>query len=533
MYRLYSEKLSKISIFAKKQKMATKTRAVLSILIFVIPFIALTAQPGRITLLDDYIAKARQDWNVPGLAVGIIKDGEVALAKGYGALEEGGSGMADGQTVFAIASNTKAFISTAIAILVEEGKLGWDDPVRKHLPWFALYNPYVSENTTVRDLLCHRVGLGTFSGDVIWYKSKYSAEETVRRARHVPQDFGFRAGYGYSNLMFIAAGEVIEAVSGKSWSDFIRERIFQPLGMNRTFTSVEDLKSLNNIASPHKPIDGKNTPIPYVNWDNMGAAGGILSSVEDMLKWLQLQIDQGSYNGKQFFSRGSQIETWTPHSSFRVSDRNHELFRNRNFSGYGLGWSLADYAGRLAVSHGGGYDGMYSRVVIVPREKLGVVVLTNSMTGISSALANYIIDHYLGLESKDWSAEGLTFEKRNEEFQKSRIKERLDAQVYGTTPSFSLDKYAGHYRCDMFGEIEIAHQDGQLKIRFPDAPDLNASLSHWHYDTFRINWEQTHAWFDFGTVQFVTGNNREILELSFDVPNDDIFFHEIKAKKKG
>jgi CubicO group peptidase (beta-lactamase class C family) len=171
-------------------------------------------------------------------------------------------------------------------MLVEEGKVAWDDPVQKHLPYFQLYDDYASKHTTVRDLLCHRVGLGTFSGDVIWYKSNYSAEETVRRASKVQQAYEYRAGYGYTNLMFITAGEVINAASGKTWDAYLSEKIFKPLKMDRTETSIDELLGINNVATPHKPVNGSNIPIAWANWDNMGAAGGIISSTNDMLKWL-------------------------------------------------------------------------------------------------------------------------------------------------------------------------------------------------------------------------------------------------------
>lgn len=510
----------------------SKRTTFLALLLFLLPIFSLVAQPATAEL-DQRIEQARLDWDIPGLAVGIVYNGEVVLSKGYGTLEAGAKEPVDGETVFAIASNTKAFISAAIGMLVEEGKLSWDDPVRKHLPYFALYDPYVSENTTVRDLLCHRVGLGTFSGDVIWYKSRYTAEETVRHARYVPQAYGFRAGYGYTNLMFIAAGEVIRAVSGQTWAEFVRARIFTPLEMDRTRTSVEELKTMKNVATPHKSMEGENQPIAYANWDNMGAAGGILSGTDDMLKWIQLQIDQGTFKDRQLFSRNTQLEWWTLHNNFKVSDGARELYRDRHFSGYGLGWNLADYAGRLVASHGGGYDGMYSRVAIVPEARLGIVVLTNSMKGISTPLTYQIIDHFLGLSPTDWLEDGLRRQQLSERNRKEDIDKRRQARIAGTRPSFSPQQYAGIYYDPMFGEVHIEATGDQLRLKFPSAPDLNAVLRHWHYETFEIEWEQTHAWFDFGTLQFLLDNDREeVLELQFDVPNGDIFFHEIHAKRR-
>lgn len=503
---------------------------ILLLLLFLLPNILLTAQIDY-KILDQYLAKAQQDWDIPGMAIGIIENGEVKLAKGYGHLKSGTETTVDGNSIFAIASNTKAFISAAIGILVDEGKLKWDDPVQQYLPYFELYAPYVSANITVRDLLCHRAGLGTFSGDVIWYKSNYSAEEVVKRAAKVPQDYGFRSGYGYSNLMFITAGEVIEAVSGQPWHEFIKKHIFQPLDMARTRTSVEDLKKMTNVAQPHKPTDGKNRPIPYVNWDNMGAAGGILSSVNDMLKWVQLQIDGGKTGDQQIFSARAQETFWQPHNNFRVSSGTKEYFPTRHVSGYALGWSYFDHGGQMVYNHGGGYDGMYSKVVVVPEAKLGIVILTNSMKGISNPLTYHILDQAFNLEPKDWNKQGLEGEERGAAFRKKRIDDRIASRLPDTKPTLELPAYAGKYSDDMFGTIEVNHTEKGLELHFPSAPSLDATLEHWHLNTFEIKWKEVHAWFDFGTLQFVLDNNGKVQSLQFDVPNDDIFFEEIHAKR--
>lgn len=490
------------------------------------------AQPAAADL-DTYFSKAHSDWKIPGMAIGVIKDGQVVLAKGYGALKHGGTEMADAQSLFAIASNTKAFVSAALGILVDEGKLSWDDPVIKHLPYFQLYDPYVSQQATVRDLLCHRVGLGTFSGDVIWYKSEYSAEEVLRRAAHVPQAYGFRSGYGYSNLMFIAAGEVIRAVSGQPWDEFVRARIFLPLGMARSQTSVAPLAKMTNVAQPHKTLDGDIVPIPYAKWDNMGAAGGIVSSVDDVLKWAQLHIDGGQHAGKAIFSPAAQQQMWQPHNNYAVSPAVKKRFPSRHVAGYALGWGYFDHAGKMVYSHGGGYDGMYSKVAIVPEAKLGIVVLTNGMKGISDALMYYVLEAYLSEQpTTHWSNQGLVSEGKGLTSWKSRVNERASSRVLGTKPSLPQADLAGTYHCPMYGDIRVAVDKGQLQLDFAAAPALAATLSHWHHDTYEIKWAETHAWFDFGTVQFVMDNNHQVTELRFDVPNDDIFFEEIKAVRQ-
>lgn len=481
--------------------------------------------------LSRRIERERQAWNVPGMAVAIVKDGEVVMASGFGSLESGKPGSVNEETLFAIASNTKAFVATALGMLVEEGKLNWDDPVQQYLPEFTLTDACASAMITIKDLLCHRAGLGTFSGDVIWYKSDYPASEVVRRISEVPLEFGFRDGYGYSNLMFITAGEVIRAVTGQSWAAFVETRLLQPLGMNRTVTSVTDLEGMTNVAQPHKPEGAQNTPIQWVNWDNMGAAGGIISSVSDLTKWLMLQLNGGESGDDTFFRPSTQELLWTPLNAFSVSARSKELFPGRQFSGYGLGWSLSDYQGRLTVSHGGGYDGMYSRVLLVPEEQLGIVILTNSMKGIATWLGYHILDQFFDHQVRDWMAYGLSRQQQSDQQRSEQIRQLIEARETGTSPAFDETDCLGKYLCPMYGTVNILMKDGRLRLDFPHAPNLSAALSHWHHNTYRIEWDTTHAWFDFGTLQFVTDHEGDIVELRFDVPNEDIFFHEINAKR--
>lgn len=508
----------------------------LKIIVFVLVIFSgfsVFGQETEVKTLDQYFEKARQDWEVEGMSVGIIKDGKVILAKGYGQLEAGKPARPDGNSLYAIASNTKAFISASIGILVDEGKIKWDDPVRQYLPYFELYDPYVSAHVTIRDLLCHRAGLGTFSGDVIWYKSEYTAEEAIKHLKHLPQAYGFRDGYGYSNLMFITAGEVIKAVSGKTWAEFIREHIIDPTGMTRTQTSVEPLRNMANVATPHKPNDeGVNHPIPWVNWDNMGAAGGIVSSVNDMLKWCQLQLDHGTLNEQQIFSLQAQETFWKPHNNYTVSARTKEIYPTRHVAGYALGWGYYDHGGRMVYSHGGGYDGMYSQVTIVPEENMAIVVLTNSMKGISGSLTYYTLDHFFGLKETDWSRQNLERTKDWEKTKTERVTERKAKRIPGTAPTLSLEAYTGVYHDDLYGDIEVVDNEGNLGLHFKTAPALNATLEHWHHDVFEIKWNEEHAWFDFGTVQFLMSNNLTPTALQFDIPNDDIFFEEIHAKRQ-
>ena len=481
--------------------------------------------------IEEYINQAQADWQVPGMAVAIVKEGEIIYAKGFGVLEEGKKQKVDEQSMFAIASNTKAFVSASLAHLVWEEKINWNDKVVSFLPYFELYDNYATNEATLKDILSHRTGLGTFSGDVIWYKSEYTAEEVIKHAKYVPQAYSFRAGYGYSNLMFITAGEVINTVTGMPWNKFIESHIFKPLEMNRSVTSVNDFADLGNIASPHKTIEGTITPIAWTNWDNMGAAGGIISSVEDMSKWMILQMNNGVNGSDSLFSPAAQLDMWTPQNSFKVSANSTKNMPSKHFSAYGLGWGIWDYQGNKVVSHSGGYDGMYSRVTMIPEQNLGVVVLTNSMTGVTNPVTMQAIDNILGTGDRDWSKEALPRAKKYEEYKVKRVQKRLDARVKESSPTVKTENFIGNYNDPFFGNVNISEEENGLKIKFEKAPHLNANLSHWHFNTYKLEWDEVHAWFDFGTLQFMLDNNNKVVGIEFDVPNDDIFFEEIHLKK--
>ena len=481
--------------------------------------------------IDKYIEKARKDWNVPGMAVAIVKDGELVLSKGYGVKEINVKSKVDENTQFAIASNSKAFVASCVAKLVEEGKLTWKDKVRDYLPYFSLYgDEYISSMVTIEDLLCHRVGLGTFSGDVIWYKSNKSPEEIIKRAGSVPEAFEFRDGYGYSNLMFITAGEVIRVVTGAPWEDYVKSEFLEPLEMNNTVISISDLGE--NAATPHKPtLDRGTVPSVWASWDNSSAAGGIISSVDDLSKWMRMNLNGGEWMGKTYLDKEQQNLLWTPHVSHKLNEAGKEALPGRHFTGYGLGWGLMDYHGNLVVSHGGGYDGMYSRVVMVPDLKLGVAILTNSMEGISSPLATYILNQYMKADIRDWSSIYLD-RSRSNTGHKDQVEERRNARRTETETSLESTEMVGVYYDPMYGDITISEQDNELRIDFADAPALSATLVHWHYDTYEIKWDEEHAWFDFGTVSFTQDNNLNVTGLEFDVPNYDIFFDELHPRRK-
>jgi CubicO group peptidase (beta-lactamase class C family) len=496
------------------------------------PSAAATAEDELSSLvaqLDAHIEQVRQEWDVPGLAVAVVQDDRVVLSRGYGHLRQGEPTRVDEHTLFAIASNTKAFTAAALAILVDEGKLDWDDRVRDYLPWLQLRDPLATAELRIRDLLCHRSGLGTFSGDLVWWGTDYSPRQVLERARHLEPASSFRSAYGYSNLMFLAAGLVIEEVSGMPYGQFVEQRILEPLEMRRTITSVRDLVAQGNFATPHKTSAAGTEPVPWVNWDTMVAAGGLISSAADMAQWLRLQLNRGRRNSEQpLFSESQAREMWKSHTPIPVSESYRERFPSTHFRSYGLGWSMSNYRGHKMVGHGGGYDGMYSRVLMVPGKKLGVVVLTNSMTGIAPALAYHIVDRLaFGEPSRDWSGEARKDFQEQLESRRKRVAEVLEPAAADTSPSHPLEDYTGTYRDELYGDLMVELEDERLVIRFTPNPDLIADLEHLHYDTFIMRWRKESAWFDEGTVTFNADSRGRLTSLLLDVPNDDLWFYEL------
>ncbi|WP_062053024.1 serine hydrolase [Aquimarina longa] len=476
--------------------------------------------------LDKYYTKMVKDWDIPSASIGIVKDGKLVFSGTYGVLEKGKEGKPDKNTLYAIASNSKAFTATIIGMLVQEGKLNWDDKVKKHLPYFALYDPWVSNEVTIRDILSHRVGLGTFSGDVIWYKANLTSEEIIKRVKYLPKNHEFRSGFGYSNVMYITAGEIIKKVTGKSWGQNVKERILTPLGMNRTITSYKKLDTQKNYATPHGRKNNDNIPIKWVDWEEVGAMGGLISSVEDVSKWMIFNLNNGRIGKDTLLTKNTRNIIWTPHNNFKVDHTTKNDF-NKHFNGYGLGWGLSDYQGKLSVAHTGGFDGMITAVTLIPDENLGVVVLTNGMKSPIRAATYHALDQFLGTASIDWSDKLL--KKANDKTKKdTRISDRKEKRVLNTKPSVTPKIIAGEYISDIYGKIKITQKNQQLRMEFEHTPDLSATLRHWHYDTWEIVWDQEHAWFSFGTVKFNTDNNLKITTIDFDVPNGDIFFEELK-----
>jgi len=493
----------------------------------------LLAQNVNLKKLDTYYSELVEEWDVPSMSVAIVKDGKILFQKGYGVAKEGSELSVDEHTNYAIASNSKAMTTFVMAQLVEEGIVSWDDPVQKHLPYFKLYDEYTSAHTTVRDLLCHRVGLGTFSGDFIWYKSDLTAEEIIRRIQFVPQTSEFRTAFGYSNLMYITAGELIKTATGKSWNENIQERVFNAVEMERSLTHINKLESKGNYATPHARSNGKNLPIQWENWgDAVGATGGVISNVNDMANWMIMNLENGVWKDEKLISSASRNQLWKTHVSHGVNRMNDNTFE-RHFNGYGLGWGLSDFYGNLMVSHTGGYDGMLSAVSLIPDENLGIVVLTNGMQSPMMAATYYTLELFTeGEASREWSESMLARTVQNAK-KDERIEAIKASKVEGTKTSIPFKRFTGTYVADMYGEIQVTEVSGGLRLEFSRSKDLGATLKHWHYNTFELVWDQPHAWFTFGTIQFELDNKLNITGAQFDVPNNDIFFDELDVKRVG
>jgi CubicO group peptidase (beta-lactamase class C family) len=449
--------------------------------------------------LDEYVARTMREFNVPGIAVAVVKDGRVVIAKGFGVREQGKPATVDENTLFGIASNSKAFTAAALAMLVDEGKLSWDDRVIKHLPGFQMYDPYVTREMTVRDLLTHRSGMGLGAGDLMWWPpTNFTREEITRNIRYLKPVSSFRTRYAYDNVLYMVAGEVLKSISGKNWEEFIKERIFTPLGMTRSNTTTKDLRPGENVVSAHAMADGALKPIPFNNLDNVAAAGAINSSVAEMSKWLIAQLANGRYRAgdgteKRLFSERQNQEMWSPQTILPINQNPPPQMAalKPNFSAYGLGWVLQDYLGHKVVSHTGGLAGMVSKVTLVPDLKLGIVVLTNQEEGGAfSAISWRIVDSYLNAPATDWTKAYADLRRVQLQGAETALKGDAAKRNAESKPSLSLKSYAGTYRDSWYGEITIAEASGKLTLRFNRTPLLIGDLEHWQYDTFVVRWKE-------------------------------------------
>lgn len=440
--------------------------------------------------LDAFINRVQQIFDVPGIAVGVVQHNKTLVAKGYGVRRVGSQDSVTAYTLFGIASNTKAFTTTALAILVDEGRLDWNDRAIDYIPQFRMADPYVTREFMVRDLLTHRSGLGLGAGDLMaWPRTDFTRSEIIERIRYLTPVSSFRSKYDYDNLLYMVAGEIIPALTGQSWEAFVKERIFAPLEMTSSLTGADGLTSESNVVTPHIPVEGKLQAYHFAKGQNLAAAGAIISCVADLIPWVNTHLYDGLIpgTGTHLISEKQANELRKPQTICPRSDRDGW---NSNFVLYGLGFVLQDYTGRMIVSHTGGLPGMVSKITMVPGERLGIIVLTNQQSVYAyRAITNYILDAMLGVTGNDWISffEG----KRADSIERARnvVAEAQEKRAKGTKPSLSLSAYAGTYRDAWRGDVWIEFADGKLEMRFSRTEGLIGTLEHWHHDTFVVRWE--------------------------------------------
>ena len=453
------------------------------------PAFAAETTPAELQGLDAYIGKSMADWKVPGLAIAVVKDDKVVWMRGFGRRNLDEQQPVDPDTLFAIGSNTKAFTAAALGTLVESGKLGWDDRVTSLLPGFQMYDPYVTHEVTLRDLLSHRSG--TCGEDGVWFSTDFGAQDVLTRLRYQKPAYSFRSQFCYSNSLYMAAGEVVTAETGIAWGNYVRSRFFQPLHMDDSNTSVHAFLRGADVAAPHAEVDGKVQPIAWFDGSSIEPAGAINSSVHDMSQWMRMLLADGMYEGRQILKPEILHEMETP--QMLIGGKTGEaqflaaLNPDSHFYAYGLGFFLQDYAGDKVVWHSGHIDGMSAGLGMVPSQHLGVVVLSNmDQSWLPMALVWRVIDAYEGRPEKDWSTAVLKTVIADDATDKAATDDQEKAYQPGTAPH-PLADYAGVYTNDLYGDIVVSVEHDKLMLHV--SKRFNGELKHWDYDTFQVRWD--------------------------------------------
>jgi len=444
--------------------------------------------------LDQLVESTLKSFNVPGIAVAIVKDGKVVLSKGYGVKSILTKEKVDANTLFGIASNSKAFTTAALAMLVDEKKLKWDNKVIQYIPDFKMYNDYVTNEFTIRDLVTHRSGLGLGAGDLmIWPDgSDFTSTDIIHNLQYLKPVSAFRTKYDYDNLLYIVAGEVIAKVIGKSWCDFIEERIMKPLEMKNSAASFVRLKDTSNVIVPHVPTDGKLKVISRYKKQTFDGAAGIYSSVNDISKWMIMQLQNGKYGSEkqyQLFSKKEQDEMWQLQTIIPTTTK---VPYNTHFYGYGLGWFLSDVKGYKQVTHTGGLDGIVTQTTLFPELNLGIVVLTNQQSGAAfTAITNTIKDSYLGIPYSNY-VEIYSKREKDNIAQADKTTDEVWAIVAKNQKDklkIDLKKHEGFYIDNWFGKIEISERKGKLYFKSIRSPKLVGEVFFYKDNTFTVKWD--------------------------------------------
>jgi CubicO group peptidase (beta-lactamase class C family) len=456
------------------------------------PAAAQAPRASDFSALDGYVARAVRAWQVPGLAMAVVHGDSVVFARGYGVRTRGTADAVSAHTLFANASTTKAFTAVGVAMMVDAGKLAWDDPVTRYLPGFTLRDPYVTREITLRDLLSHKVGFG--DPDYLWYGVDDDYATILHRLRFVDPESSFRSRYAYNNVTYATAGVIAGQAYGAGWGALVRQRILEPLGMRETVTEGHDLTDRADVASPHDLVHDTLRAIPDVGRlaDPIAPAGAMYSSVLDMARWIRFLLNEGRVGDTVLVQPETLAELFHPQtiipftSFYPTARRTHP-----HFTAYGMGWFLQDYRGEFAAFHTGSIDGTVAIVGLLPARKLGVVVFANrDHAELRHALMLRVFDLYLGAERRDWSAE-LKAMYDSLDAQGAERRAAIDAQrVPDTRPSLPLERYAGTYADSARGTVTIALEGDRLV--FSRSAFLTGDLTHWHYDTFALRWRN--AW---------------------------------------
>lgn len=484
--------------------------------------------------VDEVVNRTLTTFDVPGIAVSIVKDGKVVLSKGYGVRSVITKEKVDANTLFGIASNSKAFTSAALAMLVDEKKISWDDKVIKYIPEFRMYDDYVTNEFTIRDLLTHRSGLGLGAGDLmIWPDGhNFTPKDIINNIKFLKPVSAFRTKYDYDNLLYVIAGEVVANVSGQSWNDFISQRIMKPLGMDHSAPSWNQLKDTSNVIVPHVPIDGKLKVIKRYTNTIFDAAAGIYTSSNDLSKWVLMQLNQGKYNETQLFSKKVQTEMWTPQTVIPVGTA---APYNSHFKSYGLGWFLSDVKGYKQVTHTGGLEGIVTQVIMFPELNLGIIVLTNQQSGSAfNAISNTIKDSYLGIPQSDWVKFYSDKDKLSEDNADKITDEVWETVAKNQKEKIKIDasKYIGTYKDNWFGEITITEKKGHLYFTSKRSPQLSGEMFFYKDNLFAVRWNNRYFHAD-AFVTFKNDNkNFEMKAISpltdFSYDFQDLYFEKLR-----
>ncbi len=425
--------------------------------------------------LDAYIVREMQRWNLPGMAVAIVKDGKTIVMKGYGVREVGKSDKVDENTLFQIASNTKAYTGTSLALLDNEKRISLDDKITKFIPDFKLYDELATKEVTVRDMLCHRIGFRTFQSDILNWDCNLTRKELIMNMRNVKPSYSFRSRYGYCNMGFVTAGEIVKIVTDTTWEDFVHHRIFKPLGMNRTSTSYATIVGDANAARPYTVFENKLMRIDYANIDNIGPCASINSCVSDISHWIMMQLDSGRYNGKQIIPFDVIKKTRT--SNMIVRDANNPDMPSAHFNTYGLGWELEDMHGYKIISHDGGANGFVTNTTLIPELNAGFTILTNSDANwLFVALRQQIIDALANQPYKNISQNYYARYSAGTDEDNKRIESLRKKSLSKPALALPAEKFIGTYKNEVYGQMEIKSENGKLVMHLLHHPRVKGAL---------------------------------------------------------